>query len=147
MSTKLKLVSKLEGTFPVVIEVSDLNGTEFSITFDGIARTQKTWAKERDAMIAEASAKIKAAEEKPKKKAKAGEVEEVAEIDADAFLKYVTERMTSEAKLTFKMASGWSLDEAFNIENMEVLEDRFPGSVAQLHDKYNAAIFGNRRKN
>lgn len=143
MSNKLKLVSKLEGTFPVEITVTDLNGEEFAITFDGIARTQKVWSKERDAMIAEAREKIKAETAKPKKKAKT----EDAEVDDISIAAIAEDRLNSEAKLAFKIASGWSLEEPFDIENVEELEDRFPGSIYALHEEYSKSIYGNRRKN
>ncbi|OCG28205.1 hypothetical protein A9G11_11925 [Gilliamella sp. wkB108] len=53
----------------------------------------------------------------------------------------------SVAEFVMKIVTGWSLDEEFNQDNMEILLNNYPAAIQAITDIYYKEIFGQREKN
>ncbi len=59
---------------------------------------------------------------------------------------YLTMTKTS-AEQVLQVASAWDLSDDFNVENLQQLEDEFPGALDTIHSTYQKAVAEVRVKN
>lgn len=164
---KLKTIFGPEEDFSVPVTVKNLNGSEVEVTFTCKARTLTEWAPLRKEIAAAALEPIrkqaeeaKAAAKKAKKNAGDSSDDQADEVsqwdnvldnikkfdDADP-VDLTKVGIAKQAEFGMQIAAGWDIDDPLNAETLATFEDKFPGGIQILIDKYDAAIKGAREKN
>lgn len=127
---RLKIIKAPTGTFPVEITVRDLDGTEGTIAFQCIARSQTAWAKERDALQARHDAG-----------------QQAQDADKQPLARLFGDLIATDAAIVPSIATGWDLDNEFNLQSLQEMEDQYPGAVNALVNEYSKQIHGARLGN
>ena len=133
MATKSKaltLLKSLDGqavTFKIPLELQCLDGSRSKVVFTCKAYGKRAWAKAQQRHIDALRARRDEKDE---------EAEDAARVDD-----MVDGAITENAKLVLEFATGWNLSDEFTQENLEELEDRFGGALAQLASAYDKAVY------
>ena len=127
--TSLKSLGGMAPVFDLPVKIDRIDGTKAEIIFkvNGMKRTD--WAALRDAQI---ESMVAAAEE--------------AAVSEEKFT--LVDRVTREVKnavqIISQAATGWSLEEEFNAENLEAMEDLIPGALQYSLAAIDLALFQGR---
>jgi hypothetical protein len=133
---KLQL-GKAPENFKRNLEFTNLQGVKSTIEFTFVYRTRKQYGELMDEITSMDKSESPDAEvEKPDKK-KPNKTYAATIVDVDK----------REAEALLKIATGWDLDEPFNLENASLLIDSFQGSQQIIFDAYRAACLEGRLKN
>lgn len=113
-------------TVPATIERADGSNVVISLTINAVRKS--SWAQLRDGHMAELR----------KNQAEDGEF---------SFVKLVNEGAMEAAELVMKVASSWDLEDELTAENLVVMEDILPGSIAVLLGNIDSALLKGRLGN
>lgn len=168
MTAKIKLKTILGpiDDFNVPVTVMDLGGDEVEIVFRCKARTLTQWLPIRKEIVAATLEQVrKQAEEAREAALKAKEGGDAAEspddiekqwaavfenlrkFDETNPVEMASIAISQQVEFAKRIATGWSIEDPMNDETLAQFEDRFPGGIQALIDKYDAAIKGARGKN
>ncbi|CAN7521390.1 phage tail assembly chaperone [Acidovorax sp. LjRoot74] len=129
--------------FPLTIPVQRLDGVvmELSITFHAFGKKAWTTIKDEfhEKLRADAAARAAALV------APAGDAQAVdaapAEPEPIKLAPRVSKGIENDASLVLQIAKGWDLEDEFNAENLQDLEDRFGGALTAIVNAYDKAIY------
>lgn len=131
---------KTPETFKRTVEVIDIDGNASEIEFTFKYRTKKQFAELLDEGIKAAKAEYAASVPESEKSG----------LDAisDQFYTDLTAKNDKKsAEHVLKIAKGWDLEDAFTIEKLMELEDRYSGSLQTIAQVYAKAVSEVRTKN
>lgn len=132
-SKPLTLLKSLDGqavTFDVPVELQRLDGSRAKIVFHCQAFGKRAWAQAQQRHMDALRAREEALDADGGDEAAPKRLDE--QVDA---------AIVENAKLVREFATGWSLSDPFTQENLEDLEDRFGGTLAQLAAAYDRAVY------
>lgn len=163
--TKLKRLGSQAPTFTLPVDIAKLNGRNHRVVFQCKALRKSEWAKLRDdhqrATMEAVLGGEPAATEVPGDAPDDG-VDGEAQVQqesqsplADALdniLKRgheanVREGLERDAAVVMAFATGWDLEDDFNADNLQAMEDEFGGSLGAVLMAYNVAIYQGRLGN
>lgn len=169
--TALKRLGSQAPTFDLPVTITQLDGAQVKLTIQCKALRKTEWAKLRDEnhrTIMEAVLKrhpeaAEATTEEPvdpvaevpvdpAEAPAAPEGESAIESALDNILSRgheanIREGLGRDADLILKFATGWDLEDAFDVEHLQLLEDEYGGSMIAILSAYETAIYQGRLGN
>lgn len=138
--TKLKtLAAGQPASFPMVVQLKRLDGELVELTLTMKAHGKRAWSKIKDAFYddlrKDAVARIEAADGAATDAAAPGQ------DDTNGLEPRVSRSIANDARLVAQIAKGWDLEDAFAVEALEDLEDRFGGALTDIVNQYDRAIY------
>lgn len=132
--------------FPLKITVSKLDGTEavFTLTCKALRKTQ--WAQARDEYHASVLQGIKATVATAAATADA-DTDEATPALGDKLHTMVTRGLQTDADLVLQFATAWDLADDLTAANLQALEDEFGGTLRQIINAFETAIYQGRLGN
>lgn len=121
---KIKLGAR-PTSFKKLIKVPMLDGTEATVEVQYVYRTRTEFGAFVDAMFAKAGVEP------------ASQAEEDVKFSLESAL---AKTRDTNAGYIMEIASGWNLDEEFNVENVRQLCDELPGAALAIIDSYRVAV-------
>ena len=131
----IKSLAGEAATFPLTVKIKHLNGNETEFTLTAKAMRKSEWAALRDEQINIARSVAESVTDAASEPAKF------------SWASAVGDDMRKFADLITKCATGWDFEEAFNQDSLIELEDMFGGTLANVLQSYDAAIFHGRLGN
>jgi hypothetical protein len=157
---KLKTISGPMEPFTVPVVVKNLQGAEVEFVFTCMARSRTEWAPiKKEVLAVQMDEARRTAEEAKAAAAKAGEaakddaakwdgvLESCQKFEALDVASVVVSGIDKAVGFAQRIATGWDLEDEMNADTLRQFEDKFPGGLQLLIDKYDAAIQGAREKN
>lgn len=143
--TKLTTLTGAPADFPLEVEVRDLSGVPFDITFICHGRTLRDWHPVAIRRAADDANHALASAEIVKSKEVSGNDRLIVdEADVQSSLDKGLERMVS---IILEVAQGWDLEDDFNAAGIAQLCSKFPGVHQALWAKYDQRVRGDRLGN
>ncbi|NRR28892.1 hypothetical protein HSX11_01720 [Oxalobacteraceae bacterium] len=134
-------------SFKKEVPVVTVDGVTDIVNVTYIYRTRLEFAQLLDERIADGEAALKAAEA-AKASAPEGDDSGITTTQPPVSIKEGYLKATKEsAETVLQVASGWDLDDPFTVENLQRLEDEFPGTLSDIQMVYQKAVMEHRRKN
>ncbi|KQR62659.1 phage tail assembly chaperone [Acidovorax sp. Leaf160] len=140
-------------TFEMPITLKKLDGSDvqFKVTCKALRKTE--WAGHRDARQRALFEGMQAANKKAEELTAAGGdapsyIETaIANIETYGAEAGIREGITLDAALILQFAEGWSLTEPLTAKTLELMEDKFGGSLGNIIGAYDKAIYQGRLGN
>ena len=130
--TSLKSLGGIATVFDLPVKIDRIDGTKAEIIFNVSGMKRTDWAALRDAQI---ESMVAAATEA------ADSEEKFSLVDR------VTREVKNAVQIISQAATGWSLEEEFNAENLEAMEDLIPGALQSSLAAIDLALFQGRLGN
>lgn len=127
--TSLKSLGGMAPVFDLPVKIDRIDGTKAEIIFKVKGMKRTDWAALRDAQI---ESMVAAATEA------ADSEEKFSLVDR------VTREVKNAVQIIPQAATGWSLEEEFNAENLEAMEDMMPGALQASLAAIDLAMFQGR---
>lgn len=166
---KLKTILGPDEDFNVPVVVKNLKGQDVEFVFTCRARTLTEWAPIQKEIAAASLESVRKQAEEAKAEAKKAkrakkadspdDADEPEQAQWDAVLAQVERfdqldvvdltnvAISKQVGFAMQIASDWDLDDPWSADSLHTFENKFPGGIQKLIDKYDASIKGAREKN
>lgn len=139
--------------FKRAVQIINFSGVKESITFTFLYRSKRDYAvllqeysEAERAKHEKEIAKLKALKAEQERREK-GEDVPAADLPSITVLDDYVEWTAVEARKVLQLATAWDLTDELTLENLQQLEDEFPGSLETIQASYRSAVAEVRVKN